>query len=119
MALNIDIAPTILALAGISAPKGMQGRNLLALQDKEARQRWRHDFYYEHRLPHPAIPQSEGVVSPDYKYVVYFTQQPAYEELYDMRKDPHEIHNLASDPAYADVLAAYRTRCEELKREAR
>ena len=59
------------------------------------------------------------VVSPDYKYVVYFTQQPAYEELYDMRRDPHEIHNLASDPAYADVLAAYRTRWEELKREAR
>lgn len=119
MALNIDIAPTILALAGISAPEGMQGRNLSALQDKEARESWRHDFYYEHRLPHPAIPQSEGVVSPDYKYVVYFTQQPAYEELYDMRRDPHEVHNLVSDPAYADVLAAYRTRCEELKREAR
>ncbi len=31
-----------------------------------------------------------------------------YEELYDVRADPHQVFNLASDPAYADVLRRLR-----------
>ncbi len=35
------------------------------------------------------------------------------EELYDVKADPHEIHNLADDPKYADKLAELRGRLDE------
>lgn len=39
------------------------------------------------------------------------------EELYDLKKDPHQVHNVAADPAYAAVLAALEQRLmEELQR---
>ena len=117
MALNIDIAPTILSMAGVTVPEGMQGHNLQESLDKK--QPWRQDFYYEHRLPGNIIPQSEGVVSSRFKYVSYFNCTPTYEELYDLEKDPHEILNLAADPEYADVLNTYRNRCRELKEQAK
>ncbi len=41
-----------------------------------------------------------------------FGKRPA-EELYDVRKDPSQVHNLASDPAYADTLRQLRTRVDD------
>ena len=37
----------------------------------------------------------------------FFGKRPA-EELYDLTKDPHQIHNLANDPKYADALKQHR-----------
>ena len=33
-----------------------------------------------------------------------------HEELYDVTKDPDEVHNVATDPKYADVLTDLRGR---------
>lgn len=38
----------------------------------------------------------------------FFSPTKPVEELYDCQKDPHNIKNLASDPAYADVLDRMR-----------
>lgn len=113
MALNIDIAPTILSLAGAQIPSSMQGRDLMALIKGNARD-WRHDFLYEHLFEHPAIPKSVGVVGERFKYLRYFDQNPVYEELYDLKNDPHEEKNLAAEKEYAAVLQKMRTRCDEL-----
>jgi len=40
--------------------------------------------------------------------LVFFSDLKPEEELYDLAKDPHEVHNLADDPAYAEVLARHR-----------
>ena len=116
IALNIDVAPTILSLAGIPVPEQMQGHSLTDIPAKG--KQWREDFYYEHRLPGDIIPQSEGVVSSRFKYVSYFNCTPAYEELYDLEKDPHEIRNLATDPDYSEILGMLRHRCTKLKEQA-
>ena len=43
------------------------------------------------------------------KYAEYFfSPTKPVEELYDTRKDPHELHNLAEDPRYADTLVRLR-----------
>ncbi len=119
IALNIDIAPTILSLAGVPTPAGMQGRNLAPALDGSARQ-WRSDFYYEHPFGAGGrIPETEGVISLKWKYLKYYTQEPVYEELYDLEKDPYEKENLASKPEYADVLKRMRQRYATLKRETR
>jgi len=55
----------------------------------------------------PTIPSFCAVRSPRYLYVQYATGE---EELYDERADPYELANLASDPAYASVLADRRAR---------
>jgi arylsulfatase A-like enzyme len=114
IALNIDIAPTILSLAGHEIPKGMQGADLMRLSRKSA-PAWRQDFFYEHRYKHKNIPRSEGVAGGDFKYLRYIDQQPVFEELYHVKKDPHEINNLANNPAYKEELQKLRKRYEELK----
>jgi arylsulfatase A-like enzyme len=117
IALNIDVAPTILSFAGISVPATMQGRNLMETLQAD-RSTWRNDFFYEHPFHHPAIPKSEGVVSEKYKYIVYYEQKPVYEEFFDLQNDPHETCNLINDNKYKLVIDAYKRRFQKLKREA-
>ncbi|MGK0300704.1 MAG: arylsulfatase A-like enzyme, partial [Planctomycetota bacterium] len=60
MVLNTDLAPTMLAIAGVAAPAGYDGRNLMPLVAGESPP-WRSDFLYEHRMDHKDIPKSQGV----------------------------------------------------------
>lgn len=92
--LNIDIAPAILALAGVDVPDRVQGRSLLSLV-RGQRIGWREDFFYEHLFEHPFqgvnnIPKSEGVVTKRFKYLRYPVQEPVQEELYDLKSVPYE-----------------------------
>lgn len=114
MALNIDIAPTILELAGVSIPSVMQGRSLVpVLQGKKPE--WREDFFFEHLFDHPQIPKCEGVRNANWKYIRYFEQHPAHEELYDLKRDRLETRNLIAAPQYKEVLSRLRQRCDELR----
>jgi arylsulfatase A-like enzyme len=114
IALNIDIAPTILGLAGAPIPAAMQGINLVGLVQRKIPDR--PDFFYEHHfLKTPQIPQTEGVVGRRFKYLLY--PEHGYEELYDTKKDPHETTNLAKDPKYGETLSKMRNRYKELKKE--
>lgn len=116
IALNVDIAPTILKLAGVQAPETMQGQDLVTLAAGEGSPR--EDFFYEHTfMGSPGIPKVEGVVSRGMKYMKFIEHD--YEELYDLRKDPHETTNLASDPEAAATLEQMRARYEELKAQAK
>jgi arylsulfatase A-like enzyme len=114
MALNIDIAPTILSLAGLEIPEVMQGLDLVPLINGEDQQ-WREDFLYEHLFDHQRIPKSEGVVAKRFKYMRYIDQDPVYEELYDIANDPYEEKNLAGDEDHINVLNDLRHRCDELR----
>ncbi|MCE7065908.1 sulfatase [Dyadobacter sp. CY326] len=115
IALNIDIAPTILALAGVPVPEKMQGISLLA---NPKTQQTRTDFFYEHTyLGSPKLPKVEGVVGKDFKYMNY--TEHGYEQLYNTKTDPHETVNLAGDKAHNVVLTKMRMRYEELKAAAR
>jgi len=111
MALNIDIAPTFLSMAGLAVPETMQGRDLAPLMKNEQPE-WRDEFFYEHLFDHKTIPKSEGVVTKRYKYMRYFEQAPVYEELYDLKTDPFEEKNLAGDPEFDAVLQQLRKKCD-------
>lgn len=115
MVLNIDVAPTVLELAGVPAPAGMQGVSLVPLLRGQAVP-WRDEFLYEHRIRIKTIPRSEGVRTERWKYVRYPDQEPVVEQLFDLKNDPLEEHDLAGDPAHADELRILRTRWEELSR---
>ncbi len=116
-ALNIDIAPTMLDLAGVEIPRSMQGRSLVPILDGESPADWRTDFFVEHLFNHPEIPKHEGVRQERFKYARYFEQQPVYEELYDLLEDPMETINLVGDSDYSDILTELRRRTDELRDE--
>ncbi|WP_153557043.1 sulfatase [Roseimaritima sediminicola] len=95
----LDLYPTLADLAGLPAPEGVEGLSLrpqLMNPQEAVRQR-------------PAITThnrgNDAVRSLHYRYIRYLD---GAEELYDTRRDPHEHHNLAGDPAMADVLAEHR-----------
>lgn len=105
LALNIDLAPTILDYAGIPVPASMQGKSLRPLAEGKTPS-WRTEFYYEHRYNTEGsrvyLPESEGLVTRKYKYMRYFNGKDQdsffYEELYDQLLDPFEVHNLSYSP---------------------
>ncbi|GAB3914602.1 sulfatase [Larkinella knui] len=109
IALNIDIAPTILALAGVEIPKTMQGLDLM-----KATSPARTDFFYEHTfMGSPRLPKVEGVVTKDFKYMNFI--EHGYEELYSIAADPHETTNLATHPDYKSKMDELRKRYQVLK----
>jgi arylsulfatase A-like enzyme len=118
LALNIDIAPTLLEFAGILPPEAMQGRSLLPLLHGD-QVPWRDAFFYEHLFQHPGLPPNEAVRTPHWKYMIYVDTQPPHEELYHLDRDPDETRNLALEPAYAGILAEMRARWQQLRQEAR
>ncbi len=119
MVLNLDLAPTILDLAGLKSAPPMQGRSLMPLLQNPDPETWREDFLCEHLFQHAQIPRSEGVRTKNWKYIRYFEQNPIHEELYDLRTDPTERRNLASVPEHAQSLDDLRARCDELIKRAK
>ncbi len=115
MVLNIDVAPTILALAGIPAPPVMQGKSILPLL-KNKDTSWRSEFLFEHPFKYATIPRSEGIVTKDWKYVRFIDREP-YEWLFHNSADSLEIKNLAEDDAYANEKGRLIKRFEVLSKE--
>ena len=112
MALNIDVAPTVLSAAGMAVPEVMQGRDLAPLYLSRTPPAWRDEFFYEHPTitSRDRIPSSQGVIRQDWKYVTWPEFQ--YEQLFDLRKDPQEFRNLAVEDRPPDVLASLRKKLE-------
>jgi arylsulfatase A-like enzyme len=107
MTLNIDIMPTILELAGVTIPSSVQGSSLLALVRGE-KETIRDAWLYEHLIEYPNIPQSEGIRTKDFKYLVYRVGTSKYEMLFDLVNDPLEEHNLMAEGKYQQELERLR-----------
>jgi arylsulfatase A-like enzyme len=106
MVLNLDLPATILNLANIDAPAGMQGRSLLPLVAGKTVD-WRRELFYENRFPNTKkqpIAPTTGIRTADWKYIRYLDEDPVYEQLFDLRADPREERNLAGDGKYRTVL---------------
>lgn len=108
IALNIDIPATILAYANLPIPKNYQGQNLGPIINHQAPSDWRTSFFAEHRMNYKTIPKWEGVRDKRYVYANYYEQQPAYEFLHDLEKDPDQLHNLVDNPNYRKILRKMR-----------
>lgn len=122
-ALNIDLAPTMLTLAGLPVASAMQGRDLSPLWRGDVLDEpWRTDFLYEHFLSglhepstemEKMIPSSEGVRNERYTYLRYPRHQGENEQLFDRVTDPDEIRNIIQG-ASRELVEQLRRRTDEL-----
>ena len=117
--LNVDLAPTILAAAGVKAPPTMQGRDVAPLYLADQKPAWRTEFFYEHAIINNVnfIPSSEALVRKDWKY--FYWPDFKLEQLFHVAADPFEETDLAKDPAQATRLAEMRARLAELRAAAK
>lgn len=117
MVLNIDVAPTLLELAGVPVPTAMHGRSFLpVLEGRDTA--WRDAFLYEY-YEYPAVHcarKNRGVRTDRWK-LIHFWEQPEEWELYDLENDPDETDNLASRRDYAERVKSLRARLAELRHE--
>lgn len=111
IALNLDIAPTMLQLANVSLPDRYQGITLSRLGDS------RDGFFCEHRMDNNRIPKWEGYHGKRFVYANYYEQLSGKEFLHDLESDPDQIKNLVHEPQYADVLKRLRQRTTEQSRQ--
>ena len=131
---NVDIAPTILDIAGLPVPEIMHGRSLKPLIEGRPPDDWRDSVYYAYyedswRMYRDMAKESindqtytkyftahrvgphRGVRTDRYKLIEYYTEGD-YWELFDLAADPHEVKNLYGQPGFDDITS-------ELMRELR
>jgi arylsulfatase A-like enzyme len=102
---NIDLAPTIAALAGIVPPTPVDGLGLVS--GAAAPAEWRSALLFEHWAPDDT-PDYRAVRTEAFKYVERLSTGEA--ELYDLVADPYELENRITDPVHASVVVDLRAR---------
>lgn len=109
LAGNIDITATILDYAGVAQPDGMDGRSLRKIVENPERGKVRDYLPLINTWGNPQI-NSLSVVSEDYKYVYWCCGEglTPVEELFDCKRDPMELKNIAADPKYSKVMERMR-----------
>ncbi|HEX8291136.1 MAG TPA: sulfatase [Pyrinomonadaceae bacterium] len=119
LALNVDVAPTLLELAGAEPLEKVHGRSLLPLLGGRPAA-WRESFLAEYFLEKvaPRTPAWQAVRTARWKYIRY-TELEGMDELYDLAADPHEMRNLIDDPAALPALGEMKAELERLKQATR
>jgi arylsulfatase A-like enzyme len=127
---NTDFAPTLLDLAGVPIPGVMQGTSARDLLRGETPAEWQQSMYYRYWM-HGSVwgfCSHYGVRTKRYKLIYYYadpldargaTREPDLEpewELFDTDRDPLELNNVYSDPAYADAVRDLKAELDRLQR---
>jgi arylsulfatase A-like enzyme len=111
---NLDIAPTILQLAGTEIPDDMQGQSLGPLFESPVNGDWRDAIYYRFYESGWGVPQHYGVRTKSHK-LIHFLSEPDNWELYDLENDPGEMVNLYDDPGNEILVQELKSRLWELQ----
>jgi len=116
LTLNIDMAPTLLEMAGLSKPKEMQGESLVPLMRGQS-PKWRDSFFCEYfeEENFPRIATWQAVRNDHWKYIHYPNLQGA-DELYDIKEDRYELKNRIADPAAQAALEVMKKEFEKVRK---
>lgn len=117
--LTLDFAPTILEICGAEPlPKvhGMSWAKLLEGDDPNFRTSWYYEYNYEVQFPY--TPNVRAIRSDDWKYIRYphgdGSPDKHMAELYNLKTDVEERHNLANDPKHAGLVKELRAELDQL-----
>jgi arylsulfatase A-like enzyme len=96
----------------------MQGKSLRPLLNGQPTPDWRASFLYEY-FEYPAVHcvrMNRGIRTHEWK-LIHFWQDPQSYELYNLKADPDETHNLASNPQYRGTFNELKDRLDQLRKE--
>jgi arylsulfatase A-like enzyme len=118
LVLNIDMAPTILELAGIEPPQNIHGVSIVPLFNDSTGD-WRKSFVYEGLGTYGGAKPNLTVVTHDYRYIQTYEDTELNnvicQELYDQQKDPMEMDNLISYDGEKQNLKKFQQKIERHK----
>ena len=115
---NIDLAPTVLDLAGIKIPDEVQGKSFFENLKGNTSTDWRQSMYYhyyEYPFWHHVQPHY-GIRTDRYKLIHFYYDIDVW-ELYDLKKDPSELNNLISIESYQPLVEKLKEELYQLKKE--
>ena len=116
MILNVDFAPMMLDAAGARTPSEMQGRSFLPILRGEKPAGWRTSMYYRYYHPgHHNVAAHYGVRTVRYK-LIFFDKLNQW-ELYDLRNDPLEMHNIYGNKENGSLVTSLKKEMYRLKKE--
>ena len=117
MALNIDVAPTILDLTGITIPAYIQGQSLVPIlknPNLPGRQAWLYEYFRD--FPY-RVPDIRAVRTQRYKYIEHHGRKGP--ELFDLTADPKEMRNLIDTLKGGEILPKLKGMMENLQKGKR
>lgn len=115
MVLNIDIAPTMLDIAGVESIIPLDGRSFMPLINN-ADTSWRKAFlaeYFKEKVV-PRVPPWKAVRTENWKYIQYSEDTDSINELYNLQADPHEEYNLIDEPDAQHRIEAMQQKLDSL-----
>ncbi len=118
MVQNLDFAQTFLEIAGVAAPKDMQGESLVPLLTGN-KDTWDRDAVYYHYYEYPAehaVKRHYGIATKEFKLIHFYFDVNEW-ELYDRKNDPKEVNNVIDDPAYAKVVKEMKQKLQETRKK--
>ncbi len=102
---NMDFAPTLLELAGLSTQEEMQGTSFASNLNGKTPDNWQkamYYHYYEYPYWHHVQPHY-GIRTQKYTLVHFYYNIDVW-EFYDLEKDPNQMSNSINDPQYASII---------------
>ena len=116
MVQNIDHAPTFLDIAGTEAPGDIQGESYLPWLKGKTPEKWRKGIYY-HYQEFPAehmVKRHYGIRGERFKLIHFYHDFDKW-EFYDLKNDPHEMHNLINIPEYQSRIDSMNLELRKLQ----
>ena len=112
---NLDIAATLIDVAGITIPGDMQGESLRKIWHNDVSE-WRDAIYYHYYEKSFGASPHYGVRTNRYKLIHFYDVVDSW-ELYDLEIDPNEMENLYNDPGYEKILIELTDKLIELQKK--
>ncbi|PSG88489.1 sulfatase family protein [Aurantibacter aestuarii] len=112
---NVDFAPTLLDVAGIKTDQKMHGQSFKSVLKGETPADWQTGMYYHYyEFPYwHHVQPHYGIRTQDFTLAHFYYNIDVW-ELYDLNKDPEQLHNVYADPAYAQTVARLKNELKAL-----
>ncbi|GLB47659.1 sulfatase [Neptunitalea sp. Y10] len=116
---NLDFAETFLDYAETNIPEDYQGKSLRPLMEEKVSSDDFRDALYYHYYDFPAfhmVQKHYGVRTKRYKLIHFYDNIDVW-EMYDLKEDPNEEHNVYNNPEYKDIQEELLTTLNDLQKQ--